>query len=89
MCVQFSGIDTSGTTEVAAVNEVLDTLMHYLYDWHESNGKGRPTRKVDQIYRDAFDFGNTPSDILKQLRESLHAGQSWCDATRASRMLAC
>ncbi len=70
MCVQFSGIDARGATEVEAVNEALDILMHYLYDWHESNGKGKPTRKVDQVYRDAFDFGHTRSDILKQLRES-------------------
>ena len=70
MCVQFAGINVRGQTEVEAVNEALDLLLHYLHDWYEGDGKGRPTRKVDQVYEDLFDFGKTRVDILSKLKEN-------------------
>jgi hypothetical protein len=72
MCIQFAGIDARGMTDVEAVNEVLDLLLHYLYDWYEANAdkKAKPTRRVDHIYQDAFDFGKTRLDLVQRLKDT-------------------
>ena len=71
MCVQFAGIDARGQTEIEAVHDALDLLLNYLHDWYVDGGKGWPTRKVEQVYEDLFDFGKTRRDLLTQLKENL------------------